>query len=172
MYHLFSWDPIVDLFTNIKCLQANPFAVRFAAYCSRSTTDARCVGKRQGEEADERLGEGPIPWFLWECVAFLLLTAKQHVVTDCLKSLISGDCITCQTVGMLFLFRCTVLLLLLLFLLLFCRCLVGFLEREIQKRDIHKTDNHPHPLFIVTFKKKLELRVAWRQAVEQAPAQS
>ncbi|KAM7242813.1 hypothetical protein CapIbe_007284 [Capra ibex] len=24
MYHLFSLDPIVDLFTNIKCLQANP----------------------------------------------------------------------------------------------------------------------------------------------------
>lgn len=128
-----------------------------------------CGGKDKGEEADERLGEGPVPWFLWDCVAFLLLTAKQHVVTDCLKSLISGDCITCQTVGMLFLFRCTVLLLL---LLLFCRCcLVGFLEREIQKRDIHKTDNHPHPL-IITFKKKLELRVEWRQTVGQAPAQS
>lgn len=52
MYHLFSWDPIMDLFTNIKCLQANPFAVRFAAYCSRSATDA--WGKSQGEGADER----------------------------------------------------------------------------------------------------------------------
>lgn len=40
---------------------------------------------------------------------------------------------------------------------LLCCCLIGFLEREIQKRDIHKTDNHPHPLFIITFKKKLEL---------------
>lgn len=35
MYHLFSLDPIVDLFTNIKCLQANPSCCMFAAYCGR-----------------------------------------------------------------------------------------------------------------------------------------
>lgn len=46
MYHLFSSDPIVDLFTNIKCLQANPFAVCFAAYCSRQAT-------RDTEEKDQ-----------------------------------------------------------------------------------------------------------------------
>lgn len=37
--HRRSLDPLVDLFTDIKCLQANPFAVCFAAYCSRYATD-------------------------------------------------------------------------------------------------------------------------------------
>lgn len=31
MYHLFSLDPIVDLFTNIKCLQANPSCCMFCS---------------------------------------------------------------------------------------------------------------------------------------------
>ncbi|EGW07725.1 hypothetical protein I79_016409 [Cricetulus griseus] len=54
MYHLFSLDPIVDLFTNIKCLQANRFAVRFAAYCSRFAAHLS-AGERQEEQANERL---------------------------------------------------------------------------------------------------------------------
>lgn len=68
MYHLFSSDPIVDLFTNIKCLQANPFAVCFAAYCSRQAT-RDTEEKRPEEEADKRLC-GTVSVGVFETVAF------------------------------------------------------------------------------------------------------
>lgn len=96
MDHLFSLDPVVDLFTNIKCLQANPFAVRFAAYYSRCATDS---GKtRRGSEWETGLYLGSLR-LLPVCYY-----SKAAFVTDCLNHLISGERITCQTVGMPFVF--------------------------------------------------------------------
>jgi hypothetical protein len=78
MYHLFSLDPIVDLFTNIKCLQANPFAVCFAAYCSRYATDV--WGGKDKRRKLIRDCQDCIPWFLLRICCLSTITAKQHFV--------------------------------------------------------------------------------------------
>lgn len=119
--------------------------------------------KRQEEEANKRLCWDCVPGFLWECVAFLLLTAKQHFVTDCLKSLNlrwMHHLPNCRNAICVFL-HCY-----------FVVVWLAFLEREIRKRDIHKTDSPPHPLLIITCEKKLELRVEWRKTAGQAQAMS
>lgn len=70
-----------------------------------------------------------LPFYYYRKAAFCYRLPKNH--------LISGELITCQTVGMLFVFlRCTVELVLFL-----CLCFVfcSLLEREIWNKDIHKS---------------------------------
>lgn len=75
---------------------------------------------------------------LWDC-CFLLVTAEQHCVTDCPTSLNlrwPHHLPNCRN-ALCVLLHCYFVLVVLV------GWLVSFLEREIQKWDIHKTDNLP-----------------------------
>lgn len=162
MYHLFSLDPVVDLFTNIKCLQANPSCCMFCSLLQQiSNINGDIIGFGDGEipEGNQQTllrlysflisFKNLLPFYYYRKAAFCYRLPKNH--------LISGELITCQTVGMLFvLLHCTVELLLLCFVFVFCFC--SLFERGICNRDIHKSyKSHPHSLFFLHYEEDVQV---------------
>lgn len=97
--------------------------------------------KRWEEEAAERLCRAVV-WVLWECClsidsrAALLLTAYHHSI--------SGECITCQTVGMPSVsLHCYVLVLVLVVLVIW----LAFWRGNFGNGTYTKLITHPHSPF-------------------------
>lgn len=111
--------------------------------------------KRQEEEAAERLCRAVV-WVLWECC--LSIDSRAACVTDCLPSLNlrwMHHLPNCRNaVCFVALLRSSS-----------CRScyLVGFLERELRKWDIHKTDNAPTFPFLLLHRRRNKAQSGERQ---------
>lgn len=116
-----------------------PSSQSFLLYVLQPTVvdTQQICGKRDKRRKLIRDCQDCIPsWFLLRICCLSTITAKQHFVTDCLKSLNlrwTHHLPNCWN-AICVLLHCWVFLFV---------CLVGFLEREIWKRDIHKSDNPP-----------------------------
>lgn len=109
--------------------------------------------KRWEEEANKRLCQDCIPsWFLLRICCLSTITAKQHFVTDCLKSLNlrwTHHLPNCWN-AICVLLHCWVI---------FLFVWLAFWRGKFEKGTYTKVITHPHSLLIITYKKKLaELR--------------
>lgn len=110
--------------------------------------------KRQEEEADARLCRAVV-WFPWECclstidsraaLCYWLPNITQSQVNASLAKLSECRLFCCTVTSSLFLF------------------LVGFLERELRKWDIHKTDNPPTFPFLLLHMRRNKAQSGERQ---------